>query len=114
MESNTEPNTGPMMTTSMASVRNYITQFMLEKPLVGAASVVAAIVLLVVFLDYLHYQQQRRRLGDIPIVGDAPYLWRRLRWTENEANFLGVIQRGYNTVRDLLGLGDLSNWLKLT
>ncbi|KOS22824.1 Ent-kaurene oxidase [Escovopsis weberi] len=57
----------------------------------------AAFVLTVTLFDYLNYQRQRRKLGNVDIVGDAPYLWRRLRWTENESNFRAVIQRGYDT-----------------
>ncbi|PTB62203.1 cytochrome P450 [Trichoderma citrinoviride] len=68
-----------------------------ERPFVAAAISILIPVISVVFFDWLNYQQQRRRLGNIPIVGDAPYLWKRLRWTENEADLKGVIQRGYDT-----------------
>ncbi|KAH0490122.1 hypothetical protein TgHK011_001605 [Trichoderma gracile] len=69
----------------------------LDKPLIAAAVSILISILSVVFFDWLNYQQQRRRLGNIPIVGDAPYLWKRLRWTENEINLKGVFQRGYDT-----------------
>ncbi|OPB46123.1 hypothetical protein A0O28_0062440 [Trichoderma guizhouense] len=63
----------------------------------AAAVVVASSILLILFFDWLNYQKQRKRLGNIPVVGDAPYLWKRLRWTENESNLNGVLQCGYDT-----------------
>ncbi|KAL7811118.1 cytochrome P450 [Trichoderma gracile] len=69
----------------------------LDKPLIATAVSILISILSVVFFDWLNYQEQRRRLGNIPIVGDAPYLWKRLRWTENETNLKGVFQRGYDT-----------------
>ncbi|RYP13674.1 hypothetical protein DL767_010632 [Monosporascus sp. MG133] len=85
------------MTTSLASLRDHFPQNLLDKPWAGAAVAVSIIILIILFIDHLNYQKQRKRLGDIAIVGDAPYLWRRLRWTENEVNFRNVIQRGYDT-----------------
>lgn len=67
---------------------------------------------LVLILDYLYYYRLRKELGpDIPIVGDAPYIWRRLRWTENEVNFRGVLQRGYDSV-NVLGERDTRRLIK--
>ncbi|KAK5988147.1 Cytochrome P450 monooxygenase verB [Cladobotryum mycophilum] len=85
------------MSSALDDYRDYISQRILASPVGIAGLGVSAFVLMVVFLDYLTYQRQRRRLGNVPIVGDAPYLWRRLRWTENESNFRSVIQRGYDT-----------------
>ena len=70
----------------------------MDMPLVSTALTILVPVLIIIFLDYLNYERQRKRLGNVAIVGDAPYLWRRLRWTENEANLRGVLQRGYETV----------------
>lgn len=81
------------------TVFGYKLQSALDKPFVAAAVSILISVVSVIFLDWFNYQQQRRRLGNIPIVGDAPYLWKRLRWTENETNLKGVFQRGYDTVR---------------
>ncbi|CAH0018884.1 unnamed protein product [Clonostachys rhizophaga] len=53
--------------------------------------------LLILLIDYLNYYRLRRRLGNIPVVGDASYLWRRLRWTETDASFQKVFQKGYDT-----------------
>lgn len=89
-------NSLSMMATT---VFGYIPQSVLETPIVTAAVVICIPILVILFLDWLNYQNQRRRLGNIPIVGDAPYLWKRLRWTENESNLKGVFQRGYDTVR---------------
>ncbi|KAL6895119.1 cytochrome P450 [Trichoderma evansii] len=69
----------------------------LEKPFATASATILIPVLVIITLDWLNYQKQRRRLGNIPIVGDAPYLWQRLRWTENHSNLKEVFQRGYNT-----------------
>ncbi|KAK4068261.1 uncharacterized protein Triagg1_7504 [Trichoderma aggressivum f. europaeum] len=79
------------------TILRYILQRAAESPVATAAVVVCSSLLLIIFLDWLNYQKQRKRLGDIPIVGDAPYLWKRLRWTENESNLKGVFQRGYDT-----------------
>ncbi|KAL7929946.1 cytochrome P450 [Trichoderma chlorosporum] len=68
-----------------------------ESPIAVVAAIVCSPILLIIFFDWLNYQKQRKRLGNIPIVGDAPYLWKRLRWTENESNLNGVLQRGYDT-----------------
>lgn len=54
--------------------------------------------LLILLIDYLNYYRLRKRLGNIPVVGDASYLWRRLRWTETDASFQKVFQKGYDTV----------------
>lgn len=70
-----------------------------EKPLVTASTTILISIITIISLDWLNYQKQRRRLGNIPIVGDAPYLWQRLRWTENQSNLKEVFQRGYNNVR---------------
>jgi len=67
-------------------------------PLVSIGLTILIPVLIILLLDYLNYQRQRKRLGNVAIVGDAPYLWRRLRWTENEVNLRGVLQRGYQSV----------------
>jgi hypothetical protein len=77
----------------------YILQSALDRPLTTAAIAIWILVLVILTLDWLNYQKQRRQLGTIPIVGDAPYLWKRLRWTENESNLKGVFQRGYDKVR---------------
>lgn len=75
-------------------------QVFLDNPLYSLATAVFALILVVVVSDYLDYVNQRRRLGgDIPIVGDAPYIWRRLRWTEAQSNLRNVLQRGYDNVR---------------
>ncbi|KAL7905949.1 cytochrome P450 [Trichoderma velutinum] len=74
-----------------------ILQRAVESPATTAAVVFVSSILLILFFDWLNYQKQRKRLGNIPIVGDAPYLWKRLRWTENESNLNGVLQRGYDT-----------------
>ncbi|KAL6821927.1 cytochrome P450 [Trichoderma sp. SZMC 28015] len=79
------------------TILRYILRRAVESPVATTAVVVASSILLVVFLDWLNYQNQRKRLGNIPIVGDASYLWKRLRWTENESNLNGVLQRGYDT-----------------
>jgi hypothetical protein len=73
---------------------------LMRTPILGAVVVICSLLFLVVLaLDYLYYQRLRKGLGpDIPIVGDAPYLWRRLRWTESEVNLRGVLQRGYDSV----------------
>ncbi|CAI6098853.1 unnamed protein product [Clonostachys chloroleuca] len=55
------------------------------------------ITLLILLIDYLNYYRLRKRLGNIPVVGDASYLWRRLRWTETDASFQKVFQKGYDT-----------------
>ena len=93
------PNFMLIMSSGLEDYRDYIPKSMPTTPLGIASLGISAFVLMVVFLDYLTYQRQRRRLGNVAIVGDAPYLWRRLRWTENESNFRKVIQRGYDTVR---------------
>ncbi|TFB01502.1 Cytochrome P450 monooxygenase afvE [Trichoderma ghanense] len=79
------------------TVFGYKLQSALDKPFVAAAVSILISVVSVIFLDWFNYQQQRRRLGNIPIVGDAPYLWKRLRRTENETNLKGVFQHGYDT-----------------
>ncbi|PNP50308.1 hypothetical protein THARTR1_09016 [Trichoderma harzianum] len=79
------------------TILRYILQSAAENPAATAAVVVCSSILLILFFDWLNYQKQRRRLGNIPIVGDAPYLWKRLRWTENESDLNGVLQRGYDT-----------------
>ncbi|KAL7942006.1 cytochrome P450 [Trichoderma barbatum] len=85
------------LSTMAATVFGYIPQSVLQSQMAIAAIVVCSPILLVLFLDWLNYQKQRKRLGNIPVVGDAPYLWRRLRWTENESNLKGVLQHGYDT-----------------
>lgn len=75
-----------------------ILRSVLEKPLVTASTTILTLFLVIITLDWLNYQKQRRRLGNIPIVGDAAYLWQRLRWTESRSNLKQVFQRGYNTV----------------
>ncbi|KAL6862018.1 cytochrome P450 [Trichoderma novae-zelandiae] len=82
---------------TVTTVFGYKLQSAVDRPFVAAAITILTPILLIVFFDWLNYQQQRRRLGNIPIVGDAPYLWKRLRWTENESNLKGVFQRGYDT-----------------
>ncbi|KAF3074455.1 Cytochrome P450 monooxygenase afvE [Trichoderma lentiforme] len=79
------------------TILRYILQRAVESPVAATAVVVASSILLILFFDWLNYQKQRKRLGNIPVVGDAPYLWKRLRWTENESNLNGVLQRGYDT-----------------
>ncbi|KAL2759308.1 hypothetical protein ACRALDRAFT_1067835 [Sodiomyces alcalophilus JCM 7366] len=85
------------MVVSLASLLDHVPHILLNSPLAGAGVAVSVIISIIVLLDYLQYQKQRRRLGDVAIVGDASYLRRRLRWTENEVNFRGVLQRGYDT-----------------
>ncbi|KAH0527419.1 hypothetical protein TsFJ059_002423 [Trichoderma semiorbis] len=79
------------------TILRYILRLAVESPVAAAAVVVGSSILLILFFDWLNYQKQRKRLGNIPVVGDAPYLWKRLRWTENESNLNGVFQRGYDT-----------------
>lgn len=81
------------------TILRYLLQRAVESPVATTAVVVGSSILLILFFDWLNYQKQRKRLGNIPVVGDAPYLWKRLRWTENESNLNGVLQRGYDTVR---------------
>lgn len=52
----------------------------------------------VLLFDYINYYRLRKRLGGIAVVGDASWFWRRLRWTEIDANFHKVFQRGYDNV----------------
>ncbi|RFU78081.1 cytochrome p450 [Trichoderma arundinaceum] len=75
----------------------HIAQGAAERPFPATAIAICILALVVMALDWVKYQKQRKRLGNIPIVGDAPYLRRRLRWTENESNMKGVFQRGYDT-----------------
>ncbi|KAK4060899.1 hypothetical protein Trihar35433_9824 [Trichoderma harzianum] len=79
------------------TILRYLLQRAVESPVATTAVVVGSSILLILFFDWLNYQKQRKRLGNIPVVGDAPYLWKRLRWTENESNLNGVLQRGYDT-----------------
>ncbi|KAK0758270.1 hypothetical protein N5P37_009572 [Trichoderma harzianum] len=79
------------------TILRYLLQRAVENPVATTAVVVGSSILLILFFDWLNYQKQRKRLGNIPVVGDAPYLWKRLRWTENESNLNGVLQRGYDT-----------------
>ncbi|OAA41284.1 Cytochrome P450 [Metarhizium rileyi] len=67
-----------------------------EKPVYTILVAVSTFCLIVVSSDYLDYAAQRRRIRGIATVGDAPYIWRRLRWTESQSNLRGVLQRGYN------------------
>nr|A0A1U9YI05.1 RecName: Full=Cytochrome P450 monooxygenase verB; AltName: Full=Verticillin biosynthesis cluster protein B [Clonostachys rogersoniana]AQZ42168.1 putative cytochrome P450 [Gliocladium sp.] len=66
----------------------------MARPWLSASVLITAVILLV---DYLNYYRLRKRLGGIPVVGDASYFWRRIRWTESDTNFQKVIQHGYDT-----------------
>ncbi|OTA04137.1 hypothetical protein A9Z42_0047190 [Trichoderma parareesei] len=79
------------------TVLGFKVQSAVDRPFTAAAVSILISIVSVVLFDWLNYQKQRRRLGNIPIVGDAPYLWKRLRWTENESNLKGVFQSGYDT-----------------
>ncbi|KAL6875910.1 cytochrome P450 [Trichoderma longibrachiatum] len=83
--------------TTATTTLGYKLQSALDRPFATAAVTILISIVSIAFLDWLNYQHQRSRLGKIPIVGDAPYLWKRLRWTENESNLKGVFQRGYDT-----------------
>lgn len=74
--------------------------FQLMPLAISNSGLVVAIILVVLSLDYAHYARQRRRLGNIAVVGDASYLWRRfMRWTEDKSGLLHAFQRGYDTVQ---------------
>lgn len=66
--------------------------------LFNVGSLVLAVIFVIFSLDYANYVRQRTKLGNTPIVGDDPYLLRRLGWTENRVNLGRVLQRGYDTV----------------
>jgi hypothetical protein len=59
---------------------------------------VLAIIIIIFSLDYVNYARQRNKLNGLAIVGDAPYLSRRLRWTEKGKDLQDALQRGYDTV----------------
>jgi hypothetical protein len=60
---------------------------------------VLAIIAIIFSLDYVNYTRQRKKLSGLAaIIGDAPYLSRRLRWTEKGKDLRDALQHGYNTV----------------
>lgn len=86
------------MSAKLSNFRDYIPQALLSTPLAYTFLASWILLLLILLLDYLNYEKQRKRLGNVAVVGDAPYIWRRLRWTENEVNFRNILQRGYDNV----------------
>ena len=66
------------MSTPLANFRAYIPQILMAMPLTSTALTVWVLNLIILSLDYLNYVKQRKRLGDIPVVGDSSYLWRHL------------------------------------
>ncbi|KAF2092849.1 cytochrome P450 [Rhizodiscina lignyota] len=85
------------MSTSLADRAVFISQSLRIRPLASGALVVLSLVLIILYLDYLNYHKQRKRLGDVPILGDESYIRRRLRLTSAQVNLRKVLQRGYDT-----------------
>lgn len=66
----------------------------LAQPIANSAFIGVAMIITILVLDYLNNQQKKRHLGGVPIVGDAPHLWRRLR--TKPINYRALFQAGYD------------------
>lgn len=67
------------------------------RPFAGIALIGALLSCMILVADYLNNLQKKKRLGGIPIVGDVPHFWRRLR--TGPINHRALFQLGYDTVR---------------